>query len=77
MKPLYELAQEYGLTIKPVYFTTLYIIEKHITSKTVNIAELLTVVYIFTSSNRGGSFKKIFNCIEEYFQINKVEIKVI
>lgn len=48
MKQLYELAQEYDLEIKPAYFTTLYIIEKHIFQKTMNLEELLTLIFIFT-----------------------------
>lgn len=48
MKPLYELATENELAIKPGYFTTLYLIEKHISQKTMNLDELLTLIFIFT-----------------------------
>jgi hypothetical protein len=72
MKPIYELFQESGLEIKPNYFTTLYIIEHHIQQKTLNLTELLTLVFIVTQSNRGRSFKKIFHCLEEYLEINNI-----
>ena len=48
MKSLYELATENELDIKPGYFTTLYLIEKHISQKTMNLTELLTLIFIIT-----------------------------
>ena len=76
MKPIYELVQETGLDIKPAYFTTLYLIEKHIGQKTVNLNEVLTLIFIVTQSNRGRSFKKVFRCIEEYLEINSIDMTV-
>lgn len=77
MKHLYELAKDYDLKIGANYFTDLYIIERKFQNKRASIIDILNFVYIINTANRGGSFKKVFNCLNDFFKINNIEVKII
>ena len=77
MVHLYEIIQEQGLKLGANYFTDLYIIERKFQNKRASIIDILNFVYIIITANRGGSFKKAFNCLYEFFRINNIEVKVI
>lgn len=74
---LYELAQEHNIVIPSNFFTDVYVIEKKIQRKTATTIDILNLVYIVITGNRGGSLKKAYACLLDFYEKNNLEMKII
>lgn len=77
MVHLYELASDYGLNIPAKFFTDVYLIEKKMEKKTAGTIDILNLMYIINTGNRGKSYKKVYTCLCDFYERNDIQMKII